>query len=63
MKVLADGPKPLNQLMEETGLSRASLFKYLAHLKGVVSHEPIIEGRRGRPRSCIDSSSLHQVSP
>lgn len=42
VKVLVDGPKPLNQLMKEIGLSTASVFKHLAHLKGAVSHEPII---------------------
>jgi len=49
LKVLISGPKTLNDLIEETGLSRATVFKHLSHLRGLVSDEPVLKGEKGRP--------------
>ncbi len=49
LKVLASGPKTLTDLIEGTALSRATVFKHLSHLRELVSDEPIIRGKKGRP--------------
>mgnify|MGYP001058423065 CR=1 FL=1 len=50
LKVLNSRPKTINDLIEETGLSRAAVFKHLSHLRELVSDEPILKGQKGRPR-------------
>ncbi len=59
MRCLAKGSRSLVQLIEETGFSRATIFKHLPHLGGAVSRELVRAKRRGRPSLLYKLGNVH----